>query len=48
MIRLLMWSVDAETGADTDRTKSEGDIEILNVDEDRGENVSNTVALEER
>ncbi|GJV12954.1 hypothetical protein Tco_1354495 [Tanacetum coccineum] len=40
--------VDAETGADTDRTNSEGDIEILNVNEDRGENVSNIVALEER
>ncbi|GJX00047.1 hypothetical protein Tco_0183960 [Tanacetum coccineum] len=39
---------DAETGADTDRTNSEGDIEILNVNEDRGENVSNIVALEER
>ncbi|GJW38306.1 hypothetical protein Tco_0064151 [Tanacetum coccineum] len=39
---------DAKTGADTDKTNSEGDIEILNVDEDRGENVSNTVALEER
>ncbi|GJS78668.1 hypothetical protein Tco_0728549 [Tanacetum coccineum] len=31
-----------------DKTNSEGNTEILNVDEDRGENVSNTVALEER
>ncbi|GKB86942.1 hypothetical protein Tco_0959214 [Tanacetum coccineum] len=39
---------DSETGADTEKSNSEGDTEILNVDEERGENVSNTVALEER
>ncbi|GJY03566.1 hypothetical protein Tco_0369506 [Tanacetum coccineum] len=39
---------DAETGADTDDSNSEGDTKILNVDEERGENVSNTMALEER
>nr|GFC14690.1 hypothetical protein [Tanacetum cinerariifolium] len=33
-------SVDAETRADTDKHDSEGDTEILNVDEERGENVS--------
>ncbi|GJT51112.1 hypothetical protein Tco_0977269 [Tanacetum coccineum] len=38
----------AETGADTEKSNSEGDTEILNVDEERDENVSNTVALEER
>ncbi|GKF09160.1 hypothetical protein Tco_0043384, partial [Tanacetum coccineum] len=38
----------AETGADTEKSNSEGDTEILNVNEERDENVSNTVALEER
>ncbi|GKF41578.1 hypothetical protein Tco_0124920, partial [Tanacetum coccineum] len=36
------------TSVDTEKSNSEGDTEILNVDEERGENVSNTVALEER
>ncbi|GJY20337.1 hypothetical protein Tco_0392903 [Tanacetum coccineum] len=40
--------VDAETGADMEKSNSEGDTEILNVDEQRGEDVSNMVALEER
>ncbi|GJS96829.1 hypothetical protein Tco_0803797 [Tanacetum coccineum] len=40
--------IDAKTGADTENSNNEGDTEILNVDEERGENVSNTVALEER
>ncbi|GJS19202.1 hypothetical protein Tco_0447834, partial [Tanacetum coccineum] len=39
---------DAKTGADTEKSNSEGDIEILNVDEERSENVSNTMVLEER
>ncbi|GJW42593.1 hypothetical protein Tco_0071392 [Tanacetum coccineum] len=39
---------DAKTRADKEKSNSEGDNEILNVDEERGENVSNTVALEER
>ncbi|GKB15715.1 hypothetical protein Tco_0849638 [Tanacetum coccineum] len=39
---------DAKTGADTEKSNSEADTEILNVDEERGENVSNTVGLEER
>ncbi|GJU84131.1 hypothetical protein Tco_1291677 [Tanacetum coccineum] len=39
---------DAGTGADTENSNSEDDTEILNFDEERGENVSNTVALEER
>ncbi|GJW83275.1 hypothetical protein Tco_0156420 [Tanacetum coccineum] len=38
----------AETGGDTEKSNSEGDTEILNVDEERDENISNTVALEER
>ncbi|GKC61513.1 hypothetical protein Tco_1089111 [Tanacetum coccineum] len=38
----------AETAADTEKSNSEGDTEILNVDEERDENVSNMVALEER
>ncbi|GJR37238.1 hypothetical protein Tco_1212922 [Tanacetum coccineum] len=37
-----------ETRADMDKTNSKGDTEILDVDEDQSENVSNTVALEER
>ncbi|GJT97540.1 hypothetical protein Tco_1093058 [Tanacetum coccineum] len=39
---------NAETGADTEKSDSEDDTEILNVNEERGENVCNTVALEER
>ncbi|GJU53037.1 hypothetical protein Tco_1226751, partial [Tanacetum coccineum] len=39
---------NAKTGADTEKSNSEGDTEILNVDEERGENISNMVALEER
>ncbi|GJR61239.1 hypothetical protein Tco_1503401 [Tanacetum coccineum] len=39
---------DAETGADTEKSNSEGDIEILNVAEEQSEDVSNMVALEER
>nr|GEW45348.1 putative Gag-Pol polyprotein [Tanacetum cinerariifolium] len=39
---------DAKTGADTEKSISEGDIEILNVDKEQGKNVSNTLALEER
>ncbi|GJX81713.1 hypothetical protein Tco_0331194 [Tanacetum coccineum] len=39
---------DAETRADTEKPNSEADTEILNVDEERGEDVSNTVVLEER
>ncbi|GKE55190.1 hypothetical protein Tco_1490346 [Tanacetum coccineum] len=39
---------NVETGADTEKSNSEGDTEILNVAEEQGEDVSNTVALEER
>ncbi|GJV75136.1 hypothetical protein Tco_1506720, partial [Tanacetum coccineum] len=39
---------DAKTGADTENSNSEGDTEILNVDEEQGDNVSYTVTLEER
>ncbi|GJV19765.1 retrovirus-related pol polyprotein from transposon TNT 1-94 [Tanacetum coccineum] len=39
---------DVETQADTKNSNSEGATEILNVYEERRENVSNTVALEER
>ncbi|GJT41786.1 retrovirus-related pol polyprotein from transposon TNT 1-94 [Tanacetum coccineum] len=39
---------DAETGADTKKSNSEGDTEILNVGEKQGEDMSNMVALEER
>ncbi|GJW61506.1 hypothetical protein Tco_0110841 [Tanacetum coccineum] len=39
---------DAKTGADTERSNSEADTKILDVVEEQGEDVSNTVALEER
>ncbi|GJV37482.1 hypothetical protein Tco_1409959 [Tanacetum coccineum] len=39
---------DAKTGADTKKTDSENPTEILDVGEERGEYISNTVALEER
>ncbi|GJS73807.1 hypothetical protein Tco_0706648 [Tanacetum coccineum] len=48
VVRDTPFLADAETGADTENSNSEGDTEILNVDEERGENISNTVALEER
>ncbi|GJX17112.1 hypothetical protein Tco_0217944, partial [Tanacetum coccineum] len=40
-------TLDDETGANTKKSNIDGDTKILNVDEERGENVSNTVALEE-
>nr|GEW91135.1 hypothetical protein [Tanacetum cinerariifolium] len=39
---------NAEIGADLEKTNSGADTEILNVGEEQGEDVSNTVALEER
>ncbi|GKC44155.1 hypothetical protein Tco_1061877 [Tanacetum coccineum] len=39
---------DAETGADTDKTNSGGDTEILQIGEEQGEDVANMVDLEER
>ncbi|GKD15559.1 hypothetical protein Tco_1199966 [Tanacetum coccineum] len=39
---------DVETGADTEKSNSGGDTEILNVAEEQGGDVSNTVDLEER
>ncbi|GKF13586.1 hypothetical protein Tco_0055048 [Tanacetum coccineum] len=38
---------DAETAADMEQSTSKADTEILYVEEERGEEVSNTVALEE-
>nr|GEU57683.1 hypothetical protein [Tanacetum cinerariifolium] len=40
--------VDAETVADTDKTNSGGDTEILHIDEDQGKDVNNQVDLEEK
>ncbi|GJU70555.1 hypothetical protein Tco_1256814 [Tanacetum coccineum] len=40
--------LDVETGDKAEMSDSEGDTEILNVGEEKGEDVSNTVALEER
>ncbi|GJY19576.1 hypothetical protein Tco_0391067 [Tanacetum coccineum] len=39
---------DAETGADTEKSNSLADTEILNFGEEQGGDISNTVALEER
>nr|GEU49206.1 retrovirus-related Pol polyprotein from transposon TNT 1-94 [Tanacetum cinerariifolium] len=39
---------DAETCAETDKTNSEGDTEILNIGEEQGEDVVNRVDLEEK
>ncbi|GJR20494.1 hypothetical protein Tco_0969021 [Tanacetum coccineum] len=39
---------DAETVADMEQSNSKNDNEILNVEEEHGEEVSNTVALEEK
>ncbi|GKD15942.1 hypothetical protein Tco_1205100 [Tanacetum coccineum] len=39
---------DAKTGADMEKSNSEADTKILNVGEEQGEDVSNTMALEER
>ncbi|GKE30571.1 hypothetical protein Tco_1445955 [Tanacetum coccineum] len=39
---------DAKTGADMDKTNSEGDTEILNIAEEQGEYVTNKVDLEEK
>ncbi|GKE92300.1 hypothetical protein Tco_1573395, partial [Tanacetum coccineum] len=40
--------IDAKTGAETDKTNSEGDTEILNIGEEQGEDVANKVDLEEK
>ncbi|GJV05202.1 hypothetical protein Tco_1338771 [Tanacetum coccineum] len=39
---------DAETGADTDKTNSGGDTEILQIGEEQGEDVDNQANLEEK
>ncbi|GKC95055.1 hypothetical protein Tco_1160497 [Tanacetum coccineum] len=39
---------DAETGADTDKTNSGGDTEILQIGEEQGEDVANVVDQEEK
>ncbi|GJR56107.1 hypothetical protein Tco_0874422 [Tanacetum coccineum] len=39
---------NVETGANTEKSNNEADIEILDVAEEQGEDVSKTVALEER
>nr|GEW58122.1 Gag-Pol polyprotein [Tanacetum cinerariifolium] len=46
-IRETASSVDAETGADTDKVISECDTKILNIGEKQGEDVDNKVNLEE-
>ncbi|GJS38521.1 hypothetical protein Tco_0563564 [Tanacetum coccineum] len=39
---------NAETGADTDKTNSGGDMEILQIGEEQGDDVTNMVNLEEK
>ncbi|GJS18717.1 hypothetical protein Tco_0413189 [Tanacetum coccineum] len=39
---------NSEIGAETDKTNSEGDTEILNIGEEQGEDVANKVDLEEK
>ncbi|GJY83341.1 hypothetical protein Tco_0496717, partial [Tanacetum coccineum] len=48
IFRNTLSPTDAETVADTDKTNSKGDIEILNISEEQGEAVSNKVNLEEK
>ncbi|GJS08462.1 hypothetical protein Tco_0365258 [Tanacetum coccineum] len=48
IVRDTPFPPDAETGAEAEMSDSEGDTEILNVGEEKGEDVSNTVVLEER
>ncbi|GKB01486.1 hypothetical protein Tco_0829530 [Tanacetum coccineum] len=48
VVRDTPFPADAETGADTEKSNSECDTEILNVAEEQVEDVSNMVALEER
>ncbi|GKB65549.1 reverse transcriptase domain-containing protein [Tanacetum coccineum] len=47
-IKNRVFNVDVETGAETDKTNSEGDTEILNIVEEQGEDVANQVNLEEK
>ncbi|GJZ72941.1 copia protein [Tanacetum coccineum] len=48
IVRDSLSSVDAETGADTDKTNSRGDTEILQISEEQGKYVANMVDLEEK
>ncbi|GKB86748.1 hypothetical protein Tco_0959020 [Tanacetum coccineum] len=48
VVRYTQSPTDAETGADTEKSHSEADTEILDVAEEQGEGVSNTVDLKER
>nr|GEW12278.1 hypothetical protein [Tanacetum cinerariifolium] len=48
IVRKTPSPTDAETGADTDKVISAGDIEILNISEVQGEDVDNKVYLEEQ
>ncbi|GJZ40016.1 hypothetical protein Tco_0586579 [Tanacetum coccineum] len=46
IIRDTLSPTDAKTGADTDKTNSEGDTEILNIGGEQGEDVANKEDLE--
>ncbi|GJZ79200.1 hypothetical protein Tco_0644037 [Tanacetum coccineum] len=48
IVRDTLSPTDAETGVETDKTNNEGDIEILNIGEEQGEDVVNKVNLEEK
>ncbi|GJR67106.1 hypothetical protein Tco_0013171 [Tanacetum coccineum] len=44
----ILFMTDAETGADTDKTNSRGDTEILQMGDEQGDDVANVVNLEEK
>nr|GEV75083.1 retrovirus-related Pol polyprotein from transposon TNT 1-94 [Tanacetum cinerariifolium] len=48
IVHKSMSPVDSETGADSDKTTSKGDTEILQIDEDQGKDVDTQVNLEEK
>ncbi|GKC01001.1 hypothetical protein Tco_0987137, partial [Tanacetum coccineum] len=48
VVRDTLSLVDAETGANMEKSNSEGDTEILNVVKEQSEDVSNMLDLEER
>ncbi|GJY22648.1 hypothetical protein Tco_0396306 [Tanacetum coccineum] len=48
IVRDTLSPPDAETGAEGEMSDNEGDTEILNVGEEEGEDVSNTMVLEEK
>ncbi|GKA19349.1 hypothetical protein Tco_0699264 [Tanacetum coccineum] len=48
IVRDTLSPTNSEIGAETDKTNSEGDTEILNIGKEQGEDVANKVDLEEK